>query len=1019
MTALEIESVARPGVRWLPSRRSTLVAGLTIGGLLAGKFILNELDANGVYSFSTPLPVVLLGTIIGLTYGLLGVGLVLIYRTNRIINFAHGQVGAFGAALFGLIAVKYGVPYWVAFPIALAAAGGVGAAAETGVVRRLRNAPRLVSIVATLGVGQFLIFFGAAINSTAAAGALFPQPPGLPVFNVGALRVTPAYSGMLFLSPLVVIGLALFLRYSRWGLALRSAADNPEAARMSGIFASRMSSLAWAIAGGLSAFSAILTQPTQGFTSGDSFGPALLLRALTCAVVARMTSLPGALAAGVGLGVLEQLLLWNYPRSGLVEVTLFVIILGALLLQRRRGGRDEEKGSWASVQALRPVPAALQRLWPVRNLGMIVGGLALLVTAALPIFISNSSSVTVTAIMAFSIVGLSIGVLTGLGGQLTLGQFAIAAIGAVISYYVSRHSGNFPLAILYAGLGAGLVSVIIGLPALRIRGLMLTVTTLSFALATPAWLLAQPWMLGGGHDPGQPIVFGKALSTGKSYYYFALGLLLVCVVISRNIRRSGFGRLLVAIRDNEDNARAFTVSASTIKLQGYVLAGFIAGIGGAVYGHSLSDIGVSSFPVGASINVVVMTVLGGVSIVAGPIIGALYVIGIPAFLPLDSAGLAATELGALLLILFVPGGLAGLLTPLRDRVVRRIGRLYGIEDAALAAASPVGAAGAGHSAAGAAGAGDPAQPGIPGGTARIKPRLLEHADAGRVLSRTSALLEATHLRKHFGGVAAVVDVSLTVHPGETVGLIGPNGAGKTTTFELLGGFTKLDAGRVVFDRRDVTRLGPEGRGRLGLIRSFQDAALFPTMTVTEAVKLALERVEPTRLLPSICGFTYAERTKDRQARELVSYMGLDSFGDKQIQELSTGTRRIAEIACLVALRPTLLLLDEPSSGIAQRETEALGSLLSELKEELALTLLIIEHDIPLIMGISDRIIAMADGEVIASGTPTEVRADPLVIEAYLGGSVTAIERSGTFDKTSDTTADKPAAKPRRQKAVAR
>jgi ABC-type branched-subunit amino acid transport system ATPase component len=199
---------------------------------------------------------------------------------------------------------------------------------------------------------------------------------------------------------------------------------------------------------------------------------------------------------------------------------------------------------------------------------------------------------------------------------------------------------------------------------------------------------------------------------------------------------------------------------------------------------------------------------------------------------------------------------------------------------------------------------------------------------------------------------------------------------------------------VMFDRRDVSFMGPEERAKLGLIRSFQDAALFPTMTVKETVMLAFERVQPTRFVAATAGVTFGERSKERQARALVSAMGLDSYRDKQIQELSTGTRRIAEIACLVALQPVCLLLDEPSSGIAQRETEALGQLLVDLKRELELTLVIIEHDIPLIMGISDRIIAMADGSVIAQGPPDVVRTDPAVVDAYLGGSVTAIERSG-------------------------
>ncbi|TMK22797.1 MAG: ATP-binding cassette domain-containing protein [Actinobacteria bacterium] len=971
MTVRGVATANRSRVRaWIAG----IVGAVAVAALAAG--LLSKLHAHTTSGhWETPLPPVVLGMIVGLTYGLLAVGLVLVYRTNRVVNFAHGEIGAFGAAFFGLAVVRWHVPYWVAFPFGLALGGLVGGIAEVAVVRRLRKAPRLMSVVATLAVGAAVVGFARAVNSTAGAGFLYPEPSGLPTFRIGGLLVTRAYTGMLILGPALVVALIVFLRKSRYGLALRAASASPETARMAGVFASRMSSLAWVLAGALSAFTAIITQPSLGFTGAQSFGPPLLLRALAAAAIGRMTSLPTALVAGVGLGIVEQLLLWNYSQAGLVDVALFAVIIIALLVQRARVGReDDERGSWASVQVLRPVPDALRDVWLVRHLGTIVGAVALAFAAALPLFVSNSSAVTLSGIYALAIVGLSLGIVTGLGGQLSIGQFAIAAVAAVVSFRITAHGGSFVLAFVYAAIAAGFVSLLLGLPALRSRGLMLTVTTLAFALITPTWLLGQSWMLGSGVDPRHPVVLGTRLDSGRRYYALALVLLVVVLFLVRNVRRGGLGRVLTAVRDNEDNARAFTVAAARVKSQAFVLAGVIAGLGGALYAHSLVRINPASFPTRLSIDLVVMAVIGGLGIATGPLLGALLVLAPPAFVPLDSAGVTATSFGQLLIIMYLPGGIAQIVEPLRNRLVALLGRRAGVDvAAAYAGATPTGGERIERS-------------GI-----RIRDLAGEPA---RALPPGEALLEATDLVKSYGGVHAVDHVSLVVRAGETVGLIGPNGAGKTTTFELLSGFVRPDAGAVWFDGQDVTPLGPESRARLGLVRSFQDSALFPTLTVTEAVAVAAEGAHPTRFLSSLTRLSAAERTKRAYARDLVGIMGLHPYRDMQIQELSTGTRRIAEIACLVAARPALLLFDEPSTGIAQRETEALGDVIRQLKDALGVTLVVIEHDMPLIMGISDRIIAMADGHVIASGDPRTVQNDPTVIEAYLGGTLAAIERSG-------------------------
>lgn len=921
-------------------------------------------------------PVVILGLITGLTYGVLAVGLVLVFRSSRILNFAHGEVGAFAAAVFGSQVVKFELPYWLIFPAALAVGAGISMLVEVVAVRRLRNAPAMMSVIATLGAAAFLFTAGFAINNTVHNGADYPQPPGLPELSVGALIITPAYAAQLLVTPVLVVGLAVFLRRSRYGIAIRAAADNRDNATMRGINPSRMSLLAWGIAGAIAAYAAILQAPTQGFTILDqSIGPGLLVRALLLAVIARLASLPVALGSGVVLGVVEGVLLFNNPTGGNVEALLFIGIMVALLAQSRQGGREREQGSFLAVAPNRPLPEPMARLWAVRNLGKLAA-VGMFVVLALFLFASNAAAFTMTRLIAFTLVGLSVYIVSGLTGQLSLGQFALAGIGALFSVHIAASGVNFVVALLLAASYTAVISVLVGIPALRIRGLMLTVSTLAFAVVCEAWLFHQPWGFGDGIEPRVPDMPGIGpLDTGLEYYLVAVPAFVLGLILTWNVSRGGFRRALVAVRDNEDGARAFGLHAARLKLQSFAVAGFLAGLGGATYAHSLPLVESSTFPAGESITVVALAAIGGISLLAGSFLGALYLIALPAFVPLDAAGLAASSLGWLLLILYFPGGLAQMLQPVRDRIVDAIARWHGLDPAALRAAHADETGGLDE------------QP---------RPTM---AAAPRSQRRTSErpILRAVDLTKSFGGVEAVKGVSVEVMRGEVLGVIGPNGAGKTTVFEILGGFTKPDSGRVLFDGRDITALNPERRTELGLVRSFQHAPLFPTISVLDAVRLAGERTNPTQVVPAVLGLPAAarrERRVDRTARDILATMGLDRYRDKTIAELSTGTRRITELACLVAMRPTVLLLDEPSSGIAQRETEALGELIHTLKDYLDATVVIIEHDMPLVMELSNRVLALEAGERIALGAPDTVVSDPRVVESYLGGDGIATQRSG-------------------------
>jgi branched-chain amino acid transport system ATP-binding protein len=259
-------------------------------------------------------------------------------------------------------------------------------------------------------------------------------------------------------------------------------------------------------------------------------------------------------------------------------------------------------------------------------------------------------------------------------------------------------------------------------------------------------------------------------------------------------------------------------------------------------------------------------------------------------------------------------------------------------------------------------------------------------------------LEASGLAVRFGGIAAVDGVSLTVAPGEVVGIIGPNGAGKTTLFDLISGFTRSDAGTVMVGGRDVTGSSPDRRARLGLGRSFQDARLFPDLTVEDTIAVALDRwvdvTDPFNAALHLPAWVDSEHRVRLLADELIEMLNLEAFRSKFIRELSTGSRRVVDLACVVAHRPSVVLLDEPSSGIAQRESEALGPLLLQIRDTLGASLVVIEHDIPLLTGVADRMVALDQGRCVAEGPPHQVLEDPLVVASYLGVTDAAITRSG-------------------------
>jgi branched-chain amino acid transport system ATP-binding protein len=269
---------------------------------------------------------------------------------------------------------------------------------------------------------------------------------------------------------------------------------------------------------------------------------------------------------------------------------------------------------------------------------------------------------------------------------------------------------------------------------------------------------------------------------------------------------------------------------------------------------------------------------------------------------------------------------------------------------------------------------------------------------GRTAVAAEPVLEIRGLAKSYGGIVATDHVDLVLDEGRILGLIGPNGCGKTTLFDLISGYVEPDAGEVILLGDDVADLGPDERARKGLHRCFQDARLFPALTVEETVRVACERHLEVKSV--VAGALYlpqvrkAERRVARRAERLMDLLELGPLRDSFVRELSTGTRRVVDLACVLAAEPTVLLLDEPAAGVAQRETENLGPLLERVRFETGCSILIIEHDMPLICSIADELVALEAGHVVTRGRPDEVLAHPQVVAAYLGTSEAAINRSG-------------------------
>lgn len=626
------------------------------------------------------------GVIVGGLTSLIALGMAITYRSNRIVNFAQGDLGTAPVVLVFLLLTVWHWPYLAAVIAGVAAAVVLGAVVELAVIRRFFRAPRLLLTVATLGLAQLLAAGGILLPKLFGSPRLIAprvDPPFEIDFTIGQGRQGVVFHGndvlALIVVPVVIAILAMMFRSSAVGVAVRASADSADRASLLGVPVKRLQTVVWAVTGLLAFVAVFLRAGVLGLPIDSTLSFDLLLRSLTALVLGGMTDLVAITAAATALGVLEIGVGANTSSPTLIDPILAAVVFVALLVVRRRSTSRvalDDVSTWRTSEDVRPIPAALARLRLVRLARWGTGAVVVAFALALPQLLSVDRSLKASALLIYAILGLSLVVLTGWAGQVSLGQIGFFAIGAALGAKATQ-DWNFDLGLalaLVAAVGAA-VAVVVGLPALRRRGLELAVITLAFALASTAYFLNHSffdWVPNGRID--RPPLFGRIdISSATAIYYLCLGVLAACILGLQGVRRSRTGRALIALRDNERGAQAYAIDATRVRLVAFAMSGALAAVAGCLLAMHEQAYDPQLFGPFQNLAIFTMVIVGGVAAPAGAVLGALYLLGTRWFLPTDWQLLASGG-GVLVILLVLPEGLGGLLYRLRDRFIQRVAR---------------------------------------------------------------------------------------------------------------------------------------------------------------------------------------------------------------------------------------------------------------------------------------------------------------------------------------------------------
>jgi ABC-type branched-subunit amino acid transport system ATPase component/ABC-type branched-subunit amino acid transport system permease subunit len=962
-------------------------------------------------------------------YAILGIGIVVIFRASRVLNLAHGAMAMLPAYVVYDLANR-GVPMIVAVPIAIATGGALGMLTERVFVRPLRRQGPTAQTVGTIAM------FGLVVALVAKRYGTTPLI-GPRIFPAGGVKVqgsTLFYGDLgLFVTALVAAAalLALF-KFTDLGLSLRGAADNRVAAALVGIDPDRSARVAWLIGGSLAGLAGVLL---GGVNNLSPYNLSLqMLPAFVAALIGGLASLPGVLIGAACVGFLQGLVpavglippLRNFAgQLGLPQLALTIIALTVMYL---RGGRysstdiraEQTTGS-AEITAGRrrfepELPMARRRLL---GLSIRVWRYVLLVALLGWPFLHPPFSLLGDAIQAglFVIGAASIVLLTGWVGQISLCQAAFTGIGAFTTGLLIRDlSVPFPLNLLLAGLIAAAAALVLGVVAMRVRGLYLAVATLIFAYMADAYLFVAPWFSGeGGSSSAEVKAVGTPgtkpffdFSDRQTFYFVVLAVAATVIFGLLNLRDSKTGRAFFAVRGSETAAASLGIDVRRYKLIAFALAGAIAGIGGNLTFISQGTVVSAQFSISVSLLLLAIAVVGGLQSLGGCVAASIIFAGLnELFFRVGALTGYLDVVSALLLaivLLVYPGGLAAVphsvmnrFGPQLTRFAAHTDRLGLIARRALAnLPRPPKPSFLGRRQA-------PVRAGLV--LAEPKPirlpaavvpaqRQLETADLLSV-DREAPLLggppviEVRDVRVEFSGLVAVDNASLRVEPGQIVGLIGPNGAGKTTLFNSISGLVVPTRGSVSLFGQDATSMAVHERAAMGLGRTFQAVQLFPQLSVYENLLVATHANNPTGLHSHILltrRGVRMEAAAEETVRQAIRFMKLEDVADRTVAGLPFGVLRRVEITRTLVTGAPVVMLDEPASGLDNAETDQLSELLFSLRDRLGLSLLLIEHDVRMVTSVSDYMYVLVHGKLVAEGTPDQVREDPVVVAAYLGES---------------------------------